>query len=131
MMCTICEYRGGGFLFRFSLSIMKQTFKDPNLLSDDEVFLDSAASTVTSSMTSGMTSGLTSPQPPAAVVVRAQHVAVAQSVRGEEIGVWGVVGSQIWRIAENLGVQVEEVEVNELKLDICNWEPGREWGFRC
>lgn len=50
-------------------------FQDPNLLSDDEVFLDSAASTVTSS------TGLISP-PPRAVVIRAQTTAVAQNVRG-------------------------------------------------
>lgn len=53
-------------------------FKDPNLLSDDEVFLDSAASTVTSS--TGLTSPV--PAPTRGVVIRAQTTAVAQIVRG-------------------------------------------------
>ncbi|XP_062531919.1 protein hu-li tai shao isoform X6 [Bombyx mori] len=47
--------------------------RDPNLLSDDEVFLDSSASTVTSSMTSPV---------PRQVVVRGTQHAVVQRVAG-------------------------------------------------
>lgn len=52
--------------------------RDPNLLSDDEVFLDSSASTVTSSMTSPV---------PRQVVVRGTQHAVVQRVagRGESV----------------------------------------------
>lgn len=57
------------------LQNFKDTERDPNLLSDDEVFLDSSASAMTSSVTS-----------PVPVVVRAQHTAVQQVVaRGERV----------------------------------------------
>lgn len=76
------------FLYFLFLTFLKDQ-RDPNLLSDDEVFFESSVSTVTSSVTSPVVSESRQPvvSEPRQPVVVVQHPAVQQVVvRGEVSG---------------------------------------------
>lgn len=78
------------FVFFLFLTFLKDQ-RDPNLLSDDEVFFDSSVSTVTSSVTSPVVSE------PRKTVVTVRQAAVQQTVvRGEGFKArYGVVTSGV------------------------------------